>query len=249
MYNETRFQLLATLQSLSGAFHERSKLKLSADVLIILDGWNKAHESTQEYLQQLFGFESAELVHENCKTTQPHTSYLFQTEQFESLCFVDELRMNLSLMLKLDNRGKHNSMEWFLSPGNGFVAAMQSTYLLLTDCFTLFAEDCLLELVRAMESDENILVATGRQRAMSKQQQKVSHSVFSIASLLRNYQRFEIEVVMPLFAAAFDVLDYQIVVPGPCSLYKCECAYSEVFNPYHTRHATICKYNHLRMAE
>ena len=136
--------------------------------------------------------------------------------------------MNLSLLLKLDNRGKHNSMEWFLSPGNDFVATTQSTYFLLTDCFTLFAEDCLSELVRAMEADEHILVATGRQRAMSNQKQQVSHCMFSIASLLRNYQIFVAEVVAPMFAAAFDVLDYQLVMPGPCGLYRCEHACSEV---------------------
>jgi hypothetical protein len=60
--------------------------------------------------------------------------------------------LEISVIIKLDNRRKHNSHEWFLS-GFGAAHAATATYLLLTDTGTHFAPRCLAQLAGLLRDD------------------------------------------------------------------------------------------------
>lgn len=54
--------------------------------------------------------------------------------------------MLITLIIKRDNRKKHDSHEWFLGE-SGFGRYYNPEYLFATDCGTLFDKDCLRKLV------------------------------------------------------------------------------------------------------
>eukprot|EP01084_Bolivina_argentea_P227941 385056_1 len=230
MYNENKFAIQSTLLSL---FESLETLQhLVVDILIILDGWNKADISSKIYFQQIFKFNESDITNNEHKK---HKNYVFQTANFCPICFSksSECRMNLSLMIKMENGGKHNSQEWFMNPKSGFIEAMKSDYFLLMDCFTLFDKKCLTQLFSTISSNPNISCVTGRQRVMSEKQQNISLSIFSIQYILQCYQCFDCEVSSPLENAPFDLFNFQPVIPGPCGLYRSKHVFNgNVINKY-----------------
>ena len=85
--------------------------------------------------------------------------------------------MHITLMIKLDTRGKHNSREWFLGR-SGFAEAYRSRYLMMTNAFTLFDIKCLWALTNYLDRNPRCSVVTGRQRAMTRRQQGKKHTEF-----------------------------------------------------------------------
>lgn len=55
--------------------------------------------------------------------------------------------MLVTLIIKKDNRKKHNSHEWFLGE-SGFVNYYRPKYSFCTDCSTLFHKACLMKLIQ-----------------------------------------------------------------------------------------------------
>ncbi len=99
--------------------------------------------------------------------------------------------LRVSLVLKAENKQKHNSMAWFF---NGFVRAYNSSivdgrpsfndhqFAFLSDCGTLFKRSCLFRLVRFMLDNPHCSGSTGRQRVMDAEMQ-VGQSISSSASI------------------------------------------------------------------
>ena len=74
----------------------------------------------------------------------------------------------LSLILKRHNQKKINSHEWGF---RAFAQMSQCSYLLTSDCGTLFDPKCVRHLFDYMEANEGAVACTGRQRVMSSLQQ------------------------------------------------------------------------------
>ena len=74
----------------------------------------------------------------------------------------------LSLILKRHNQKKINSHEWGF---RAFAQISQCSYLLTSDCGTLFDPKCVRHLFDYMEANEGAVACTGRQRVMSSLQQ------------------------------------------------------------------------------
>ena len=80
--------------------------------------------------------------------------------------------LQLYLLVKRDNRKKHNSHEWFLK---SFCDDIEATFAFCTDCGTYFNQGCLLELVKYLENHQGVAACCGRQRARPPQRRLRRH--------------------------------------------------------------------------
>ena len=238
-YNEERNELYETLKSLYYTYKYLSHMKSGWErkklqIFLIQDGWYKSSESMKEYLQELFPFKINNKIwseyYEDFKTydfKNGSKSYIFESNT--PLCINKHLLpnieiakyLNITLMIKIDNRKKHNSHEWFIGR-NGFAEVKKCKYIFCTDAFTLFHKSCLYHLIRHMDNNKKTAVCTGRQRVMTKKQQGTDESMFSLSSILRNVQLFDFESSNALYNGAFSIVGFLPVVPGPCGLYRAE---------------------------
>ena len=124
----------------------------------------------------------------------------------------------LTLILKKDNRRKHNSHIWFLSP-NGFAPSTGAELYFLTEGGTMFEPGCIRTLIRYMNRNHRCGVVTGRQRVMTARQQVLPESWISFMSLYRAAIMFDYEAGFASFVGAFALFGFLPVVPGPCGLY------------------------------
>ena len=136
-----------------------------------------------------------------------------------------QLKMNITLIIKIDNRRKHNSHEWFMGK-DGFADASHAKYFLATDAFTIFDLKCLYYLVNYLEKNPKCCACTGRQRAMSRRQQGLRGRewMLSMDYILRMTQRCDFELSTCVYNPAFSIFGFLPVIPGPCGMYRCEDA-------------------------
>lgn len=127
--------------------------------------------------------------------------------------------MRITLVIKANNRRKHNSHEWFLGK-NAFADAINANYLFLTDAFTLYSPTCLYYLVKDLDRNQKLSGVTGRQRLMTRNQQGSGESFFSFGYVLRNLQLFDFELANCVYNGAFSIGGLLPVIPGPCGLYR-----------------------------
>jgi hypothetical protein len=241
-FNEPSHELQQTLFSLYNTWNYlRKTLPPWRDgvlyVCLIQDGWNKADPSMKEYLKALFPKKIKESGkywwdhYPEFNSNQEHNKYPDQTFIFQKKkhgpvlinpqeVFAEEPKyMRISLVIKADNRRKHNSHEWFLGK-KGFAESINAKYLFLTDAFTLYNKKCLTHLVSSLDNGKNVVAVTGRQRVMSKKQQGGSESFFSLGGMLRMVQAFDFESSNVIYNGAFSLLGGPLpVVPGPCGMY------------------------------
>jgi cellulose synthase/poly-beta-1,6-N-acetylglucosamine synthase-like glycosyltransferase len=126
--------------------------------------------------------------------------------------------MLLSVLIKRDNRRKHNSHYWFLHEA-GFASAYNSDFVFLTDCGTLYDRHCLFHLFLALWTHPSWTAVSGRPRVMSAEQQG-SHGESFWSRGWRAAQRFDFEASTSSFTAAFALGGMLPVIPGPCGLYR-----------------------------
>jgi cellulose synthase/poly-beta-1,6-N-acetylglucosamine synthase-like glycosyltransferase len=234
-FNEEANELKETLKSLYYCYQYLCKRKpewnnRKMKIVIIQDGWYKASESMKEYLKNLYRekkwwLENKEFQEYDIETDGSIT-YIFEKESdiiinMEEVSKDEEFlkELDITMIIKIDNRKKHNSHEWFMGK-NGFGESMKSKYMFCTDAFTMFNKSCLYHLVNYMDHNENVSVATGRQRVMTKEQQKTDEDSWSLSTLLRNVQLYDFESSNALYNGAFGVGGCLPVIPGPCGLYR-----------------------------
>ena len=234
-FNEEANELKQTLNSLYYGFRYLCKRRpvwkeRGMKIIIMQDGWYKASESMKEYLRDMYNEEDwsqniKEFTEYNVETDGP-VSYVF--EKNKKIVFnqkqVDnneehKKSLNITMLIKIDNRKKHNSHEWFLGR-NGFGEETRSKYLFCTDAFTMFNKSCMYHLINHLDNNEDVSVATGRQRVMTKEQQGTDEHFFSLSTILRNVQLFDFESSNALYNGAFSIGGYLPVIPGPCGVYR-----------------------------
>jgi cellulose synthase/poly-beta-1,6-N-acetylglucosamine synthase-like glycosyltransferase len=238
-FNEPSHELQQTLTSLHVSLkHLRQASKRWREkpiyVNIIQDGWHKAHPSMKKYLQVMFPckvngvdwWEYYEEFHDGFNNPNCETVFVFEKKYYEPViinpqdCYEGKRKfLRVSLMVKINNRKKHNSHEWFLGH-SGFAEAVKAEYLFLTDAFTLFNESCMYHLIKQIDGDKRISAVTGRQRLMTRRQQGTTESMFSVAYMLRMVQLYDFEMSNAVYNGAFSLGGFLPVVPGPCGLYR-----------------------------
>ena len=241
-FNEPSYELQQTLNSLHTAFTEVRKgskkwRNKKLYVCLIQDGWNKADKSTKEYLKDMFPkmikndennlvgwWDYFEELKDNSKN--PNATFIIERKNYfptpintQTLLTEDKKFMRVTLVIKANNRRKHNSHEWFLAK-SGFAEATNAKYLFLTDAFTLYSKTCLFYLIKDLDKNSDLTAVTGRQRLMTRKQQGSGESVFSFSYALRNIQLFDFELANAVYNGAFSLGGLLPVIPGPCGLYR-----------------------------
>jgi len=218
MYNEKAVELEKTLQSLY-AMSLYMDGKYTLKICIILDGWSKVSDCAEAWLREKFPENS---WHEQvCKAVEKEKKLTFILH--EDKCKVGEYDdgseqlMDLTVLLKTDNRKKHNSHDLFF---RGFADHLNVKYVFATDCGTLFEPKCLHKLVTLMDQDENCIACTGRQRVMSRLVQPGCQNEGTLERMLRTVQGYDYEASTVVFNSCFSLFGVLAVVPGPCGLFR-----------------------------
>lgn len=240
-FNEESYELQQTLNSLYDSHIElkrRSRRWRDKPLYICLiqDGWHKGSESMKRYLKAMFPkkirgeywWDFFEEFSSNFKDTNSNATFIFERKNYKKspINFQDKLKdikrpMRITLVIKINNRRKHNSHEWFLAK-NGFAESTNGEYLFLTDAFTLYSKTCIFYLVKELDSNANYCAVTGRQRLMTKEQQGSDESTFSFAHWLRMVQLFDFEQANAQYNGAFSIGGLLPVIPGPCGFYRAD---------------------------
>jgi cellulose synthase/poly-beta-1,6-N-acetylglucosamine synthase-like glycosyltransferase len=218
MYNESTKEFKRTLQDLHACIVEMNKVGAGyVHILAILDGWNATHSSMKEYLKDMFPLVSSE-IDEIGNSTKSIETYILQKlsgNEVTSVPIDNEKGLKISVMIKLDNRRKHNSHAWFLET---FAQEMESDFTFLTDCGTRFDRKCLINLYRGISNDPNCSAISGRQRVMTTTQQESQDNFRGF--MYRSMQRFDYEASLASYVGAFSTFGMLPVIPGPCGLYR-----------------------------
>ena len=239
-FNEPSHELQQTLNSLYDAFQElKASSKRWRDkkmrICLIQDGWHKAHFTMQDYLKKLFPkkidesdwWEVLPEFGEDFSDSESNAMFIIEKGFYDTTEInvqdgfeEDKKPMILTLLIKINNRRKHNSHEWF-SGKNGFAEATNAKYLFFTDAFTFYSKTCLFHLVKELDGDCNLGAVTGRQRLMTRRQQgSDTESVFSLSYMLRMVQLGDFELANCVYNGAFHIGGLLPVIPGPCGLYR-----------------------------
>lgn len=240
-FNEEEKELKRTLESLEIQANLVWRQKqLSMHVLLIMDGWSKASDSVREYVKFMFPAANSHLPwwttldDKEGKHADIETFFVQRIKPYgkkkravalQEVAITKETqhlksrKLHISLIVKRDNRRKHNSHEWFFG-NNGFAEFYKHEYLFATDCGTLFEEDCLYSLLSYMDRSPTTSVATGRQRVMTRGQQGSDESFLSLDTMYRMAQCYDYESSFACFMGAFALFGFLPVIPGPCGLYR-----------------------------
>jgi cellulose synthase/poly-beta-1,6-N-acetylglucosamine synthase-like glycosyltransferase len=272
-FNESPLELVKTLASLHKQMPLLNALKLCMHVLIVLDGWGKASPAMQTYVENLFpsgagrgrwGIEIAEIppgkekecvdtyVVENVEDRANGRTEISPVMFAHDASTGNELWMRITLLVKRENRRKHNSHHWFLS---SFMPFCEPEFAFLTDCGTEYNSECMANLVLTLRANPDCVAATGRQRVMTwdrqtrrtarpvrredvggslvdpygEQEDKPEReSCCSFAALYRHAQGFDYEASTACFNGAFALVGCLPVIPGPCGMYRFKLMFSEV---------------------
>lgn len=238
MYNETTKDLKRTLFDLHTCIIEMNKIGAGfVNILLILDGWEVTDPSVKEYLQELYP-DIANDIKNLEYTPGVVETYVLQKVKGNTPTYVnvdEEKRLKLTVLIKMDNRRKHNSHGWFLE---AFAYEMQSDYIFLTDCGTRFDYKCLINLYRSITKDPKCSAITGRQRVMTKEQQETEDGFRGF--MYRSMQRYDYEASIASYLGAFSTFGMLPVIPGPCGLYRypaiCDV---EKRNALHEKHSLM----------
>jgi cellulose synthase/poly-beta-1,6-N-acetylglucosamine synthase-like glycosyltransferase len=218
LYNETVDDLKRTLLDLHRCIMEMNKIGGGCvHILIVLDGWNATHETIKNYMKEMYP-DVADKIDNIKNSTKKIETYVIQKLLNGEVTYTtidEDKNMKLSMIVKLDNRRKHNSHAWFL---DSFVQEMDSDYIFLTDCGTRFDKKCLIRLYRGIINDHSCSAISGRQRVMTADKQGSSDDFRGF--MYRSMQRFDYEASLASFVGCFSVFGMLPVIPGPCGFYR-----------------------------
>jgi cellulose synthase/poly-beta-1,6-N-acetylglucosamine synthase-like glycosyltransferase len=129
--------------------------------------------------------------------------------------------LHLYLLVKMDNRRKHNSHEWLL---RAFAQNISATYVLCSDTGTVFQKKCIKQLVKFMEQNPTVSGCTGTQAIMPAAMQAAPEerveSWMSSAHFYRSVQGYEYDITHTLDKPCFSLVGFMPVLPGPCGLFR-----------------------------
>eukprot|EP00941_MAST-03F_sp_MAST-3F-sp1_P003302 g3302.t1 len=193
--------------------------------LLLFDGLEHMSESNQEFMEELFGIDM-QLLEESPAHRKAVTFIAERPQSIQKN--VKFPNLHLYLLIKRDNRKKHNSHEWFLS---SFCRQTEATFAFCTDCGTLFDKKCLTNLVKYLENNRDVSACCGRQRVMTAKDQGCDdEGVFE--SFLRKVQCYDFEACHAVDKPAFSLIGFMPVLPGPCGLFRYSEIESQVIDNY-----------------
>lgn len=182
-----------------------------------MDGYYKASSSMIDYVSEMFGYEwDNDFM---MKDTDDCTKILSKKQADGTLDKVEIAPgkfLNLSMIVKKQNRKKTNSHEWFF---RAFVEQYDAEYAFTTDCGTLYQSLCLSYMLHYLNEHSDVSAVTGRQRVMSTEMQSL-RSEGLLQMWYRASQAYDYEASISAFQGAFSLCGMLPVLPGPCGMYR-----------------------------
>jgi len=220
-----RDELLRNLEKSGGNADERTFFETATEKATGILNWLGVHSNTTEDHRFVSDLEE----NDGCKCSgifgccRMHSGAAKNKKQRQQLPGPQARNLNLTLIVKRDNRKKHNSHEWFLHDKAGFCKALEPEFALATDCGTLFSRSCIANLVDYMQLNEKCSACAAKQCTKSAEMQssdKNSDAYSMLGRYLRNVQRYDFESSFIVNMGAFALSGYLPVIPGPCGLYR-----------------------------
>jgi len=227
-FNEEKRELQRSLMSMYKQAQQLFKYEMRVHVVCIMDGWFKSSPSMKEYMKELYPPEDVDNpwwdeIAEGGPSSQVYTYVLQRTliteEGRRRVGLVDigpKMKLKVTMLIKRDNRRKHNSHEWFFQ---SFCKEYNADYAFATDCGTLYHSQCVAHLIKFMDDNEGSAGVTARQRVMTaKMQGTVGEGL--MARWYRALQAYDYEASISSFQGAFALSGMLPVLPGPCGMYR-----------------------------
>ncbi len=218
LYNESVDDLKRTLGDLHKCIMEMNKIGGGCvHILVVLDGWSATHETIKNYIKELYPgiADKIDNIKQENNKVETYVVQKLVNDEVTYTTIDEDKNLKLSMLIKLDNRRKHNSHAWFLE---SFVQEMEADYIFLTDCGTRFDKKCLINLYRGIQNDPKCSAISGRQRVMTAKQQGAKDDIRGF--MYRCMQRFDYEASLASFVGCFSIFGMLPVIPGPCGFYR-----------------------------
>eukprot|EP00122_Pirum_gemmata_P017400 Pgem_evm1s16291 len=227
-FNEEKKELQRTLESIYEQELEMEHLRSSLDeghefdrlefyYIAIMDGYYKASDTMINYVSEMYGYgwDSDFLLGDKDDCTK-----ILQKRHpdgtVDRVTVGENKTLNLTMVVKKQNRKKTNSHEWFF---RAFCEQYDADYAFTTDCGTLYQKKCIHDMLHYLHDHDDVAAVTGRQRVMSTEMQNL-RSEGLLPMWYRAAQAYDYEASISAFQGAFSICGMLPVLPGPCGMYK-----------------------------
>lgn len=226
IFNEEKKDLKRTLESLCDQeincnkitnYDDKDRDFIIFHCVVIMDGFFKASLSMIEYISSIFGDEwSYDFTHNDNEDCTKIIQRLDKNNYPTAVKIGDNKFLNLSVIVKKQNRKKPNSHEWFF---RAYIPVYKGTYAFATDCGTMYDDNCMMELISYLDNHNSVSAVTGRQRVMSTDMQNmITEGLLSM--WYRASQAYDYEASISAFQGAFSLCGMLPVLPGPCGMFR-----------------------------
>lgn len=216
-YNEEARELRRTLRGLNGCMtDELRRLGFRLCVVVVFDGIEHMHLSCEALVSSLVG--SSNGISELRGASRFAASCTF----FPAVSAQGQMEypnLNLNLIVKRDNRGKANSLEWFF---RSFCPACRPVYAITTDAGTVFSPRTLEVVDATFRARPRVAALCNRINILTATEEGVTDTYFQAA--LRSAQQYEKGDTYCVLIAVFSDFGFMPVLSGFTSAFK----YSEI---------------------
>ena len=221
LYDEDVSDLKATLAALGCMF---PNVQRKVRVLIAQDGWIRASDSVKKYFRDELCCGAKEDWNDLDMAAQASVCRTFIIQPIDDFTgdllptrVSETLEMDVSLLIKTDNRMKHNSHSWFY---RGFCKEYPSDYLFMTDVGTTFDDACLQKLEAFMDANSGVAGCHGYPWVA-----KLGRGASWIQRYLRAMQEYELGPLATDHDRGFQsMFGFQQTLSGPCTMLRTEDA-------------------------
>lgn len=140
----------------------------------------------------------------------------------------DMTSLKISVLIKRDNRRKHNSHHWFLK---AFCDVYEPEYLFMTDAGSIVADQCLQRLITYMNNDPTCSASTARMRILPLSVDQ-SHTYSLRQKFYHAVQTYEYEFTQNVITPCFSFLGHLLVIPGAGGLFRYAAIREECIDYY-----------------
>jgi len=216
-YNEEARELRRTLRGLNGCMtDELRRLGFRLCVVVVFDGMEHMHPSCEALVSSLVG--SSTGISELRGASRFAASCTF----FSAVPVQSQMEypnLNLNLIIKRDNRGKANSLEWFF---RSFCPAYRPVYAITTDAGTVFSPRALEVIDATFRARPRVAALCNQTNMLTAAEEGVTDTYFQAA--LRSAQQYEKGDTCSVSIACFSDFGFIPILPGFTSAFK----YSEI---------------------
>jgi len=213
-YNEPVEELIVTLTDIEAAvayLKNQDDWDKPVDLVMIADGWGFMDPSVKKMISTTFPDESLQDYLNSCSREDKEKKVIGDDSvchnviiqgKFQTLKYYDKdgiprtftaKSFSMSFHIKLDNRKKYNSHEWFFK---AFLPQKKPEFMFLTDAYTRFDENVFAELIKWIQKSSDRSAASAKARVMTQEKTGIAETLNEgfMDSCLRDFQTMDIQL-------------------------------------------------------